>query len=1011
MPEPTEDLDCSVCDHTHSAELGNRQSAPDGENVEVLDLLDALLRQTHRSIKVKLLATVACHRLLAHTSSSKYLDVAGSAVGAWCLHSLGSSSRDCRILATACVKHFVALRSRRDYELVRQNRRAFFEYAHKLWTKALPLQETAILVFSQMATVCGEEELNIVLQQFVEFLGHPNPYISGLVYGELQKLARNMKLTPAALLRPFWRTITPVVVKSLQSTPMIAQSLCDFFGANMTVDSLLVLTEEYALPHLVYAGKKDVVHRIALAHGATVSPFDLCTKKKNLAAILAYLFRKLGQEPEGAIMTRLADVSPQFQTHDLAKWIKLEPILIACELLKAIVDSAGQTDSGAYKGLQRLAQLDAKGSSKQSSVRKKDAIAVFLEHHVLGIVTLFNAIFNDSQARCSDKEKHRCLAAIGELVKLGSSRISRALPQICASLRSALENENLCDKAFESWAKMMRSLPEEDTEPLIDQTLAYIVRNWDKFLESTKRAAHDLLEELWRLFRDSLDKILGNMPSLGGIPALEDLESHIKVVKEGFDERVQLLTFSERLRSENSVLIEQTLSELLDVLDEKSDWLHQTLLREQPEPAIASLTRSLLDVCVASHSNTKILLDCGKALGKIGCLDPNHIESIKEKRSVVAVTNFSYADETEEFIMFFLKEILIKAFLTAPNTRTQGFLAFAMQELLRICGIDEPGAHRSRAAAKGSKYQGWDQLDKATKSMLTPFLTSRYSFDSKLSSARCVYPLFTSKEMTHREWLDAIVLDLLEGAPGDNICLIFEACRRIIRSQDISIPIFLLPYAALNLFVTSSEDHDEAKQNLLNELISILQQPLAGQKESVKFCSQRVFDILDYMSKWLQQRRSALPTDPRMVDYATESTRRQIEKVENLLRAIPPALISTRSIECKEYSRALFHWEQYMQQLKDPSDEVSDESLARLQEIYAQIDEPDGIEGISAQMHTLTVDQQALEHRKAGEWGAAQSWYEIQLRSNHQDGGLQSNLLTCLMEAGETGILPLLGLL
>ncbi|RQM07136.1 hypothetical protein DH86_00003467, partial [Scytalidium sp. 3C] len=75
--------------------------------------------------------------------------------------------------------------------------------------------------------------------------------------------------------------------------------------------------------------------------------------------------------------------------------------------------------------------------------------------------------------------------------------------------------------------------------------------------------------------------------------------------------------------------------------------------------------------------------------------------------------------------------------------------------------------------------------------------------------------------------------------------------------------------------------------------------------------------------------------------------------------------------------------------------------LERLQEIYTQIDEPDGIEGISAHLPVLNIEQQILGHRKAGRWSAAQSWYEIKLAENPKDYEAQSSLLTCLKESGQ----------
>ena len=133
-----------------------------------------------------------------------------------------------------------------------------------------------------------------------------------------------------------------------------------------------------------------------------------------------------------------------------------------------------------------------------------------------------------------------------------------------------------------------------------------------------------------------------------------------------------------------------------------------------------------------------------------------------------------------------------------------------------------------------------------------------------------------------------------------------------------------------------------------------------------------------------------------------------IQSVESVLALIPADVISRRAVECKSFSRALFHWEQFIRQQRDldrnPNQEVHLEALyERLQDIYTQIDEPDGLEGISAHLQVLNIDQQILEHRKAGRWTAAQSWYEILLIEKPKDVDVQFNLLTCLKESGQHG--------
>lgn len=134
----------------------------------------------------------------------------------------------------------------------------------------------------------------------------------------------------------------------------------------------------------------------------------------------------------------------------------------------------------------------------------------------------------------------------------------------------------------------------------------------------------------------------------------------------------------------------------------------------------------------------------------------------------------------------------------------------------------------------------------------------------------------------------------------------------------------------------------------------------------------------------------------------------QIRSVEGLLAMIPAEVISRRAVECGSYARALFHWEQYIRQQREIADAAKENPnleplYERLQDIYTQIDEPDGIEGISANLQVLNIDQQIIEHRKAGRWTAAQSWYELKLSERPDDVNVQFDLLTSLKESGQYG--------
>lgn len=149
--------------------------------------------------------------------------------------------------------------------------------------------------------------------------------------------------------------------------------------------------------------------------------------------------------------------------------------------------------------------------------------------------------------------------------------------------------------------------------------------------------------------------------------------------------------------------------------------------------------------------------------------------------------------------------------------------------------------------------------------------------------------------------------------------------------------------------------------------------------------------------RWIQAKR--------VTGHMSETDKANVSNVQEMLDTIPAELISQRAIDCNDYARALFHLEQHAQKMEQRQRKPDERKhlLKNLQDIYANIDEPDGLDGISAHLHDLDINQQILSHRKAGRWTAVQSWYEMQLAEKPDNVDVQVDLLNCLKQAGQHG--------
>ena len=385
---------------------------------------------------------------------------------------------------------------------------------------------------------------------------------------------------------------------------------------------------------------------------------------------------------------------------------------------------------------------------------------------------------------------------------------------------------------------MIGTLGEDELGSLIDPTFAIIAHHWDSLNEDVQGQAHDMISQLFKSFPGLIRDTAGTIPSLASIPLMAKFEDEVGKIKAQMDIKPHYHAFSQRCQNENPIVVTRALVELEEYLLEHQTFLHEAAIREKPDPLVSQLVRSILDACVQfKEPNSRIPIQAAQCLGIIGCLDPTRVEAILEQKEVLLLSNFARADETKEFVLFFISEILVKVFLSTTNPRAQGFLAYAMQELLIFAEFDKSVTVRSRGSYNAN-YHRWMELPESIRSTLTPFLTSKYVVTPAVQQPSCSYPLYKST-MTHGQWLRAFTYDLLRKAAGENARILFPVLSRIVRFQDISIPTFLLPFAVLNVIVGGTEQHVTEIEIELRHILNLtLPEGDAVTRDSLILCSQ-----------------------------------------------------------------------------------------------------------------------------------------------------------------------------
>lgn len=404
-----------------------------------------------------------------------------------------------------------------------------------------------------------------------------------------------------------------------------------------------------------------------------------------------------------------------------------------------------------------------------------------------------------------------------------------------------MADPDLCDDTFSIWVAFLSVLEASEVMLVVDQTFALIVTHWSLFSDDTQLQANKLIVGLTRKYDAEMRARIEYLPSLKNIPMLSKTEAELVRFKAMVDPLKIFSSFGNRCKDQNAVVVRQALRELVPYLDTNQRYLHEPLNGQKPLPVLERLTRSLLDASIRfSEDHQDISTLCAQCLGIIGGLDPYRVENVRERKRVLMLSNFSRRDEDIDFVALLLEQVLVKVFLSTTNAKSQGWIAYVIQEMLKHCGFSALGTSKPRSSQSSTEAQRWNEIPESVRNVLTPFLSSRYSvnLNPNLRYQAPEYPIF-SNSTGHSMWLQTFVYDLLQKGQGVNVEMVFPVLARVIRGYDLSIATFILPFAALNVIVS---DNEQNMENVANELLTVLRTEIRSSDQPnatfIKQCSE-----------------------------------------------------------------------------------------------------------------------------------------------------------------------------
>jgi serine/threonine-protein kinase ATR len=387
-----------------------------------------------------------------------------------------------------------------------------------------------------------------------------------------------------------------------------------------------------------------------------------------------------------------------------------------------------------------------------------------------------------------------------------------------------MSDDELRVAAFSCWASMMFCFEESEVDILIETTFYLINQYWSTFEDVSQQLSKDLINFLLDKQLPTVEKFIGKLPSFSHINELSDIELKLSKLRSPLDNRTAFFLFAERIYHETAGVVLHALRELAEYLQRHQGYLQASAVSEQPDPIVSNLVRALLD-CASRYNgfDTEISDLCTQCIGLVGCLDPNRIETVRGENQIIVTSNFEDFRQVTEFVFFLLEKVLVLSFVSTTDTRMQGFLSYAMQELLDRSNIAE--AVKMEGLRDGeAAYRRWCSISQSAQEILTPFMTSKYKLPP-MAQQEVKYPIF-SLEKSYGNWIRNLTLDCLRKPQTPFAMLLFEPLCRLIRVKDLSVAEFLFPYLIVHI-ILGEEITERERTAILSELLTVLEYKLS----------------------------------------------------------------------------------------------------------------------------------------------------------------------------------------
>ncbi|OBZ70466.1 Serine/threonine-protein kinase atr [Grifola frondosa] len=875
-------------------------------------------------------------------------------------------------------------------------------------------RETALVTVGQIGKIATAEVLGQGVCCLVSQLGQQNPVLRGTAYMQvsydsyfeikfLVALAKYHKKTPYSLVSPFMDHIAPYLVARLCTQAYLLSEFCRFIS--VSPGDFLSVTLNRTLPQLFASCDLKVLEAISAEIGQT--PAYLLIDQTH--HILAYVFRlpNVGQINKVlAFILNILRSATRDDTIDTATLVRSCLVPLLGELVIVLGD---END-------------DIVQTTRAAESRKPDGCAAspwyfrasqdtgdILTVNMLGVISNLNDMLQDVQGKRSIESKRRILRSLGPFIAHIGPSIYNVAPQLMATLQTMLVVPHLADVTLQSWLTFLTTLEPRDLGSHVGPSSASFLASWSSFSHYGREIAKRCLDYMISDKGQELGTYLDEVVDLRSVPQLAETQKRLSTLRRQWTPRHKLMKILDRLGSDSITVAIQSANELKSFMLENNEEFVRTLASGDVfDPLIGHIMSALFSAaCRDGEGSESLRVLAFHCIGVLGALDPDRFEIGISDTKMVILSNFTDENESMSFALHLIRDVLVGAFRSTSDIKYQSHLAYTIQQLLRFCKFTPALVNPGSAGSVPLKVRSrWNSLPKHVLETVTPLLASRYELEIR-PMREFQHPIYPT-QATYRQWVQSWSGYLITKASGERAITIFSVFSSVVRNKDVGVALHLLPHLVLNILVSGSEDD---AFGIRSELLAVLEDQVDPDSQSSAdkklLSAQTVFSLMDHLNKWVRairqeiNRRKADSRRPR-VNEISSNAEEQLLRIDSILSSIDQRLMAKAALQCKAYARSLMNFEQQIleKQQQQASNGQLQDYFERLHEIYAHLDEPDGMEGVSTLILSPSLEHQIRQHESTGRWTSAQSCWEVRLQHSPDNLDFHLGLLRCLRNLG-----------